>query len=203
MLLWLTAMLPGARPPSCDQFTESCKSASSGQMAFLISSFLLMSIGAGGIRPCSMAFGADQLISKKDGQISERLLESFFGWYYASASLAVVLAFTVIVYIQDHLGWKVGFGIPAILMFISALSFFLASSIYIKEKANKSLFIGIAQAASAAYKNRKLPLPPRNTHVLYHHKDSETVVPTDKLRYISKFFIYTVETLCGCTIYCP
>ncbi|KAH7547259.1 protein NRT1/ PTR FAMILY 1.1 [Ziziphus jujuba] len=193
VLLWLTAMIPGARPPSCDQFTESCKSATFGQMAFLISAFMLMSVGAGGVRPCSMAFGADQLINKKEGQNSERLMESFFSWYYAAASVAVVIAFTGIVYIQDHLGWKIGFGIPAILMFISALSFFLASSIYVKEKANRSLFTGIAQAASAAYKNRKLPLPPRNAHVLYHHKDSETVAPTDKLRFLNK----------GCTIRNP
>lgn len=34
----------------------------------------------------------------------------------ASAALAVLIAFTGIVYIQDHLGWKFGFTVPAILM---------------------------------------------------------------------------------------
>lgn len=82
-----------------------------------------MSIGAGGVRPCSLAFGADQ-IDNKDNPMNKRMLERFFGWYYASAAIAIVLAFTGIVYIQDHLGWKVGFGIPALLMFLSAALFF-------------------------------------------------------------------------------
>lgn len=178
-------MVPGSRPPPCDQFTEKhCKSPTSSQMAFLLSAFFLMSIGAGGVRSCSLAFGADQF-RRKDKKNNENLLEKFFGWYYAAASAAVVVAFTAIVYIQDNIGWKVGFGVPAILMLISALSFLVASSIYVKAKPNNSMFTGMARAAVAAYKNRKLPLPPRNSHVLYHNKDSETVAPTDKLRYIS------------------
>lgn len=178
-------MVPGSKPPPCDQFTEkNCESPTSSQMAFLLSALFLMSIGAGGVRSCSMAFGADQFW-RKDNVNNESLLEKFFGWYYAAASVAVVVAFTGIVYIQDNIGWKVGFGVPAILMVISTLSFLIASSIYVKAKPNKSMFTGIARAAVAAYKNRKLPLPSQNSHVMHYNKDSETVAPTDKLRCIS------------------
>ncbi|KAF3450726.1 hypothetical protein FNV43_RR06815 [Rhamnella rubrinervis] len=186
LLLWLTAMVPGSKPPPCDQFTEkNCKSPTSSQMAFLLCAFFLMSIGAGGVRSCSLAFGADQF-RRKGNVNNDSLLEKFFGWYYAAASVAVVIAFTVIVYIQDNIGWKVGFGVPAIIMLISALSFLIASSLYVKAKPNKSMFTGIAQAAVAAYKNRKLPLPSQSSHVVYHNKDSETAAPTDKLRFLNK-----------------
>ncbi|KAF4389987.1 hypothetical protein F8388_002929 [Cannabis sativa] len=62
VVLLLTAVIPHARPPYCDiKHGEKCVAANLGQRLLLYTSFVLMSIGAGGIRPCSMAFGADQL----------------------------------------------------------------------------------------------------------------------------------------------
>lgn len=187
ILLWLTAMIPEARPGPCDPRTpQLCKSASSFQHFLLYASFGLISIGAGGIRPCSLAFGADQL-DKRDNPKNERVLERFFNWYYASASLSVVIALTGIVYIQDHAGWKVGFGVPAILMFLSASLFLLASSLYIKQTVRMSLFTSFLQVIRVSYKNRKLALPPHDSDGWYHHqKDSIHYVPTDKLRFLNK-----------------
>ncbi|WJX42800.1 hypothetical protein P8452_29989 [Trifolium repens] len=185
VLLWLTAMIPQARPPPCNSATERCKSATTVQLAILISSLALMSIGNGGLQ-CSMAFGADQ-VNRKDNPNNQRALEIFFNWYYASSAISVIIAFTGIVYIQDHLGWKLGFGVPAALMFFSTFFFFLASPLYVKNKANSSLFTGFVRVIVAAFKNRKLRLPPKNSVGMYHHiKDSEFVVPTDKLRFLNK-----------------
>ncbi|OVA08596.1 Proton-dependent oligopeptide transporter family [Macleaya cordata] len=187
ILLWLTTMFPQAKPPHCDPSSKNCKSASPAQLTLLFSSFILMSIGAGGVRPCSLAFGADQLHKKDNQKSNERLLQSFFNWYYASAATSVLISLTVIVYIQDHLGWKVGFGIPAILMFLSAASFLLASSHYVKENANKSLFSGFAQVIVASFKNKHFALPPKVAEGCYHHnKDSKLIVPTQKLRFLNK-----------------
>ncbi|KAI3455452.1 hypothetical protein Pfo_012115 [Paulownia fortunei] len=183
--LWLTAMISRARPPPCDQFTQHCKLASPAQYSLLLSSFGLMSIGAGGIRPCSLAFGADQLDSR-DNLNNDRVLESYFGWYYASAAVSVVIALTGIVYIQDHIGWKVGFGVPAILMFFSAMLFFLVSSLYIKQNASKSLFTGFLQVIVVAYKNRGLAFPPHNSNGYHREKGSVYTSPTDKLRFLNK-----------------
>ncbi|XP_062089188.1 protein NRT1/ PTR FAMILY 1.2-like [Humulus lupulus] len=187
VLLWLTAMIPKLKPSRCDIFTQSCKAPTSGQTTFLALSFSLISIGAGGIRPCSLAFGADQ-VDKRDNPKNKRVLESFFSWYYASTAVSVIIALTGIVYIQDKLGWRLGFGVPAILMFLATVLFFLASSLYVKQKASKSLFTGLAQVIVVAYKNRKLPLPNESSDDgLYHHnKDSELVAPSDKLRCLNK-----------------
>ncbi|CAL5436667.1 unnamed protein product [Camellia sinensis] len=157
VVLRLTAMIPQARPPHCNQYKESCKSPSSAPYAILLCSFALMSIGAGGIRPCSIAFEADQ-VDNRAGRQNEnnRVLEKFFSWYYAATAVAVLVAFTVIVYLQDRTGWKIGLGIPAILMFLPALSFFLASPFYIKQKAT---------SISG-----------------YHNKDSSLSEPTNKPR---------------------
>lgn len=141
-----------------------------------------MSVGAGGIRSASLAFGADQL-DNKDNPNNDRVLGSYFGWYYAATSLSVLVALTGIVYIQDHMGWKAGFGVPVILMFLSALLFFLASPLYIKKETTTSLFTGFAQVIVAAYRNRKLSLPPVDSGRYHHTMGSTYTVPTDKLRY--------------------
>ncbi|RZC75648.1 hypothetical protein C5167_051125 [Papaver somniferum] len=190
-LLWFTAVFPQTKPPHCELFSKDCRSSTAAQLSLLFSSFILMSIGAGGIRACSISFGADQL-HKKDNQSYDRLLQNFFNWYYASAGISVVLALTVIVYIQDKFGWKVGFGVPAILMFISAASFIFASSYYIKVNANKSLFSGFAHVIAASVKNKHFVLPPEDEDGCYHHyKDSILTVPTQKLRFLNKACMIT------------
>ncbi|KAK7294213.1 hypothetical protein RJT34_17100 [Clitoria ternatea] len=184
-LLWLTAMIPQARPPHCNPATERCKSATAGQNTMLISSLALMAIGHGGLS-CSLAFGADQ-VNRKDNPNNSRALEIFFSWYYASTAFAIIIAFTVVVYIQDHFGWKLGFGVPAALMFLSIVFFFLASPLYVKNQLQGSLIKGFARVTVVAYKNRKLTLPPKNSAGMYHHrKGSDLLVPTDKLRFLNK-----------------
>lgn len=104
-LLWLTAMIPQARPGPCDSQIQACKIASPSQYFLLFLSFAL--IYAGGIRPCSLAFGADQIDNRENSK-NKRVLESYFGWYYASAALSVVIALTGIVYIQMDVDGKSG-----------------------------------------------------------------------------------------------
>ncbi|WVZ00635.1 hypothetical protein V8G54_026704 [Vigna mungo] len=179
------AMIPQARPPPCSHDSEGCKSATGGQMTMLISALALMSIGKGGLA-CSLAFGADQ-VNRKDNPNNRRVLEKFFSWYYAFAAISIIIGFTVIVYIQDNVGWKVGYGVPAALMLLSTIFFLLASPLYVKNKVKSSLLTGFAQVITVAYKNRKLSLPPTNSPELYHHKkDSDLVVPTDKLSFLNK-----------------
>ncbi|KAM7254447.1 hypothetical protein ACFE04_003827 [Oxalis oulophora] len=179
-------MAPKTKPPPCDFQTQICKSATPGQMIFLLSSFVLMAIGSGGVRPCSLAFGADQLDNKNNPK-NDRILESYFGWYYALSAISVIIALTGIVYIQVHFGWRIGFAVPAILMFFAIILFFLASPIYVKLKASKSLFTGFVQVVVVAFKNRKLSLPPGNSRGFYHHKKgSELIAPTGKLRCLNK-----------------
>ena len=183
LLLFLTTVIPQAKPPPCNPLAHDCQSPTATQYTLLVCAFLLMSIGAGGVRPCSQAFGADQ-IDQRDNPDNRKVLERFFSWYYACGCLAVVLALTVIVYIQVHYGWRIGFGIPVILMFLSALSFFLASPFYVKNEVRRSLLTSLAQVAVAAFRNRKLQLPSRVSDGQYHHKkDSDATIPSNKLRY--------------------
>ncbi|KAJ6856581.1 hypothetical protein NC651_038279 [Populus alba x Populus x berolinensis] len=187
VLLWLTTIIPGATVPSCAQFSSRCSNdATTPQLLFLYFCLGLMSIGAGGIRSCSLAFGADQL-SKRDSLKHAGILESFFSWYYVTSSASVFISMTCIVYIQDAMGWKVGFGVPVVLMILSTLSFFLASPIYVKPKAKASWLIGFARVLVASFRKRRIELSSLDTDELYHQrKGSALVVPSERIRFLNK-----------------
>lgn len=51
--------------------------------------------------------------------------------------LAVLLALTVLVYIQENVGWGWGFGIPTIAMFMSVLAFVVGYPLYVKLKSGR------------------------------------------------------------------
>uniref|UniRef100_A0ACD5W0D5 Uncharacterized protein n=1 Tax=Avena sativa TaxID=4498 RepID=A0ACD5W0D5_AVESA len=188
VFLWLSAMISGARPPPCGVglAPEQCTAPGPRHLAWLIAGFTFLSIGAGGIRPCSMAFGADQF-SRHPKEQRSRILQAYFNAYYASIGVAFTVAVTVIVYVQDNVGWKAGFAVPMGLMMLSAVSFLLGSRLYIKEKGSKQMFSGIGAALMAAMKNHKARLPVKTEDGVYHHlKGCKLTVPTDKLRFLNK-----------------
>ncbi|KAK1289699.1 putative peptide transporter [Acorus calamus] len=121
---------------------------------------------------------------KTDDPKRERLLQSFFNWYYASVGLSIMVAVTVVVYMQDSLGWKVGFGVPTLLMLVSAVLFLLGSSLYVKVGPNRKYKFTVI---AASIKNRRLAFPPNDVDGWYHHKkDSNIVAPSKKLRFLNK-----------------
>ncbi|KAH7574248.1 hypothetical protein JRO89_XS03G0271000 [Xanthoceras sorbifolium] len=174
ILLWLTTIFEGGKPTTI-------------QYMLLYASVGLMSIGAGGIRASSIAFGADQLIKKGDNLKNAGVLQSYFGWYNVACAVSYIVSVSCIVYIQDQFGWTVGFGVPVVLMLLSAVSFFLASPIYVKEKPNSNLLIGLAQVVVASYKNRHISLSSEATYEMYHRrKESTVLMPSEKLRFLNK-----------------
>ncbi|KAJ4839895.1 hypothetical protein Tsubulata_003203, partial [Turnera subulata] len=161
IVLWITAILPGARPPHCIHATESmqnCVSPKPKQYLLLFLAFVLMAIGAGAIRPCSMAFGADQ-INHPSNPKNDRIVQSFFNWYYASVGISIMISVLAIVAIQDAAGWVVGFGIPVGFMLLSAILYFMGSSLYVKVQADKSMLTSFAQVIAAAWKKKNLVFP--------------------------------------------
>ncbi|KAE8674113.1 Detected protein of unknown function [Hibiscus syriacus] len=176
--------MPETRPPPCDTPTyKNCKCATLGQMLILVCALFFKSIGAGGIRPCLMPFGADQLSNK-----SQNSLESYVSWYCAAASLGGSLGLTVAVYIIEMYGWTIGYGVCTFIMFLAAVVFYNASPLYVKPKASTSLFTGFVQVLVVSYKNRKLPIPAENSGYL-HGANSKITVQNEKLKFLNKVSI--------------
>ncbi|PUZ54666.1 hypothetical protein GQ55_5G150200 [Panicum hallii var. hallii] len=185
VFLWLSATIPGARPPPCND-GEQCAPPGARHLAWLLSGFAFLSLGAGGVRPCSMAFGADQF-SRHPKEQRSRILQAYFNAYYASIGVAFTIAVTAIVYLQDNVGWSVGFAVSMGLMLLSTVSFLLGSGLYINEKGKRQMFSGIGAAVGAAIRNHRARLPAKTGDGVYHHlKDSKLTIPTDQLRFLNK-----------------
>ncbi|KDP21241.1 hypothetical protein JCGZ_21712 [Jatropha curcas] len=152
----LTAWLPYLHPPKCQQ-DINCESPTAAQLGVLFMGLGLLTIGTGGIRPCSIPFGVDQFDPTTEEGIKG--INSFYNWYYTTFTVVIMITSTVVVYIQDSVSWVLGFGIPTLLMIGSLALFFLGQRIYVYVKPEGSIFSSIFQVFVAAYRKRGLQLP--------------------------------------------
>ena len=156
LVISLTAAIPSLHPPECGK-ASTCVGATAWQMAILLTGFGLVVIGAGGIRPCNLAFGADQF--NPETQSGKRGIDSFFNWYFFTLTFAQMVSLTAVVYVQSKVSWAIGLGIPAILMFLSCVVFFVGTNIYVKVKPTGSPITSVSQVIVAAVKKRRLKRP--------------------------------------------
>ncbi|KAF8389779.1 hypothetical protein HHK36_024298 [Tetracentron sinense] len=184
--LTLSAVLPGLRPPPC-KGTQVCQEADSRQLAILYASLLLTAIGSGGIRPCVVAFGADQFDETDPKQKTKTW--NFFNWYYFCMGVSILLAVTVIVYIQDNIGWGWGLGIPSIAMFLSIISFVIAYPLYRNLDPSGSPFTRLLQVIVAAFRKRKLSKVSDPT-LLYQNEELDASISTTGKLLHSKQLIF-------------
>ncbi|KAF5754809.1 putative proton-dependent oligopeptide transporter family, major facilitator superfamily [Helianthus annuus] len=157
VIMTLIVALPKLLPPSCahqQALLNQCQGPTSRQFGLLVLALGFLSIGAGGIRPCSMPFGVDQFDPTTDE--GRKGISSFFNWYYTTLTVIMLIAVTLVVYIQDSVSWVLGFSISTMLMACSIVLFFVGTKMYIYVKPEGSIFSGIAQTLIAAYKKRNL-----------------------------------------------
>lgn len=78
-LLTISAIIPTLRPPPC-KGEEVCVVADTAQLTILYVALLLGALGSGGIRPCVVAFGADQFDESDPNQTTKTW--NYFNWYF-------------------------------------------------------------------------------------------------------------------------
>lgn len=180
----LTAGIHQLRPLSCKE-RPNCQWPHPWQLGILFAGLGLLSIGAGGIRPCNIAFGADQFdTNTKKGRAQ---LESFFNWWYFTFTIALIGALTCVVYIQTNVSWTLGFAIPTICLAFSTLIFLFGRHTYIYKKPQGSIFSDLAKVVSAAFRKRKLNASGRT---LYDPApidlENAPLVQTDRFKFLDK-----------------
>ncbi|KAK8473373.1 hypothetical protein PHAVU_001G118900 [Phaseolus vulgaris] len=192
----VSAILPHFRPPPCPT-QVNCQEATSSQLWILYISLLLTSVGSGGIRPCVVPFSADQFDMTKTGVASRKW--NLFNWYFFSMGLASLSALTIVVYIQDNMGWGWGLGIPSIAMLISIIAFVLGSPLYKTVKPEGSPLVRLAQVIAAAVKKRNKALP-EDPKLLYHNWELDAPIAlegmllhSDQYKWLDKAAIVTEE----------
>lgn len=193
LILTVSAIVPQLRPQPHEEATAY-------QLGIFYVSLLLTAIGAGGIRSCVVAFGAEQFEEGVGGS-GERKSKTwtFFNWYYFCMGASILLAVTVVVYIQDNVGWGVGLGIPTIAMAISVLSFVAGYKMYRMMNPNKSPFTRLAQVVVAAVRKRNVPVIDGGRD-LYENDELDRdisvfgkLLHTDQLKFLDKAAVVTSE----------
>ncbi|CAL5094930.1 unnamed protein product [Urochloa decumbens] len=190
--LVVSALLPSLRPPPCSPPSTPCRRAFGWQLGVLYLSLLCTSLGSGGLRPCVVMFGTDQFDQEtptlpeqqeKQGgaaDAAEAVAERkrrYFNLYFFTMGVAALLAVTVVVYIQDNVGWGWGFGIPAVAMLVSIVVFVIGYPLYVRLKPGGSPFTRLAQVAAAAFRKRNVAAP-EDAGMLYQDKELDALIST-------------------------
>ncbi|KAL2515955.1 Protein NRT1/PTR FAMILY 2.11 [Forsythia ovata] len=188
LAITLTAAFKNLHPPHCGATDSKCVGPDAGQMAFLWLGFVLMIVGAGGIRPCNLAFGADQF--NPNTESGKKGVNSFFNWYFFTITFAQMVSVTLVVYVQTDVSWSIGLGIPSIFMFLSCILFFMGTKIYVKVKPEGSPFTSILQVLVVAFKKRKLKFTQQPWLSFFNYTPKKSInskLPhTEQFRFLDK-----------------
>ncbi|POO01556.1 Proton-dependent oligopeptide transporter [Trema orientale] len=185
VLFALTATLDSLRPPPCEDGGSSlCKSPSKLQLAVLYTGIAVASIGIGGSRSTIATMGANQFDKYKDQ-------ETFFNWYFFTMYTSAVTSATVIVYVEDNVSWRLGFGLCTALSLIGVLIFVSGKRFYRQGKPQGSPFMGLAGVAVACIKKRKLSSSSRTEDYYHGHDDHDSATrvdtqPTKTFRFLNR-----------------
>lgn len=192
VLLTLTVSVKGLKP-SCHHDDVCHPTGLQAAVPFV--ALYLIALGTGGIKPCVSPFGADQFDDWDESEKKSK--SSFFNWFYFSINIGALVASSVLVWVQTRYGWGLGFGIPAVVMAIAVVSFFLGSPLYRHQKPGGSPITRIAQVLVASCRKYREQVP-ADKSLLYEVEDNESVIQgsrklehTEKLTFLDKAAIET------------
>ncbi|GKV01366.1 hypothetical protein SLEP1_g13922 [Rubroshorea leprosula] len=162
-----------------------CPSATAAQYAVFFLGLYLIALGTGGIKPCVSSFGADQF---DDTDPKERVKKgSFFNWFYFSINIGSLISSSVLVWIQDNVGWGLGFGIPALFMGIAIASFFSGTKLYRFQRPGGSPITRMCQVLVASFHKRNLEVPTNSTLLYETHDKHSAIEGSRKLEHTEEF----------------
>ncbi|XP_020207189.1 protein NRT1/ PTR FAMILY 5.7 isoform X2 [Cajanus cajan] len=145
-----------------------------------------ISLGSGGYKPCLESFGADQF---DDDNLKERKKKmSFFNWWNFALCFALLLGATVVVYIQDFVGWGAAGLTLTIFMALTIIAFYVGKSFYRYRRADGNPLTPFLQVLIAAMRKRNLPCPsnPALLHEVPEKSQGRLLTHTNGLRFLDK-----------------
>ncbi|GMY06331.1 protein NRT1/ PTR FAMILY 5.2-like [Fagus crenata] len=192
-LLTLAVSLPALRPPSCGHEVkeEDCnKPASSLQVGIFFFALYIIAVGTGGTKPNISTMGADQFDDFEPKERTHKL--SFFNWWMFSIFFGTLFSNTFLIYIQDNVGWAVGYGLPTIGLLFSVLVFLVGSPFYRHKAPLGSPFTRITKVLVAVIRKWKVTVPndPKELYELssedYAKNGKFRIEYTPSLRFLDK-----------------
>ncbi|RCV43700.1 hypothetical protein SETIT_9G314800v2 [Setaria italica] len=181
--VYIIAMLVLIASASLPVFSASSYHDVRSAVAYL--GLYLLAISNGGLKPCVSTFGADQFDINDRAELSQK--GSFFNWYFFLTTTSCLLSGTVIVWLEDNVGWAVGYVVPAVLMLFFFVVFIAGSRIYRFRGMEASPLTSIFQVVVAAVRKWHLQLPD-DSSLLYELTSSpSTAEASQKNKHSNRF----------------
>jgi peptide/histidine transporter 3/4 len=184
VLLTLTVALPALKPPACPTQTN-CRNASAASVKLFFFALYLVAIAIGGIKPCVSTLGADQF--DEEDKRERPMKQSFFNYWWVAVTGGAVVALTALVYIQDHVGFGWGYGIPTVGMVFSAVLFLAGRRRYRYKLPQGSPLTQVAQVLVAAARKFRVAVP-ANAALLHetYHPEKRNILHSNKFKFLDK-----------------
>ncbi|XP_019180093.1 PREDICTED: protein NRT1/ PTR FAMILY 5.2-like [Ipomoea nil] len=199
-LLTLAVSVPALKPPPCANANGAhCPEASTLQLSVFFGALYILAVGNGGTKPNIPTIAADQFDVHDPKEKSQKL--SFFNWWLFSVFLGTFFANTIVVYIQDNVGWAVGYGLPTVGLAVSLVIFSSGTPFYRHKKAlGISPITKMARVIVAAFKKWNVPIPSDLNDFyelhpdVYIKKGQYMIKSTPSLRFLNKACVQTGAT---------
>ncbi|KAK6914128.1 Proton-dependent oligopeptide transporter family, partial [Dillenia turbinata] len=207
-VLTLAVSVSALKPPPCSHTNGAdCEKASTLQLAVFFGALYTLPIGTGGTRPNISTIGADQFDEFDPKEKAHKL--SFFNWWMFCTFFGTLFANTLLVYIQDNMGWTLGYGLPTVGLAISITIFLSGTSFYRHKVPSGSPFTRMARVIVASFGKWNVPVPsdPKELYELdlevYTKAGKYRIHSTPTLRLLNKACVKTGSTspwmLCSVT----
>ncbi|CAL9029475.1 unnamed protein product [Prunus brigantina] len=206
-ILTISTTVPSLRPPKCTSDTGTpCIPASGKQLMVLYMALYLTALGTGGLKSSVSGFGSDQF-DESDKQ-ERRQMTNFFNWFFFFISIGSLAAVTVLVYIQDNLGRRWGYGICACAIVLGLIVFLSGTRRYRFKKLVGSPLTQISGVFVAAWRKRNMELP-SDMSFLYNvddiddglkKKKKQKLPHSKQFRFLDKAAIKDPKTASGTTM---
>ncbi|XP_020597422.1 protein NRT1/ PTR FAMILY 5.7-like [Phalaenopsis equestris] len=177
-LLTMSQLVPGLKPNTSLKLHTT----------IFFTAMYLISIGTGGHKPSLESFGADQF--DDDHPTERRLKLSFFNWWNLGLCSGLLLGVTVIVYLEDTLGYGLATIILTFIMLLNLLIFLLGRPFYRFRIPQGSPLTPLFHTFAAAVANRHLSLPSTADQLYEIQNSNRFLRHTDKFRFLDKAAIF-------------
>ncbi|CAM0884186.1 unnamed protein product [Alopecurus aequalis] len=168
------------------------------QSAVFYAGLYLVAVGSG-LSPVMVSFGADQFGDDESERVRQ---SSFFSWFYFTLNVGSLVGGTVLVWVQTAHGWRLGYGIPALLSVLAVALFLAGTGAYGRHQPpGGSPPTRIAQVVVAA--SRKCGVVTPDDAALLHEYDgddgmsaiqgSRRLAHTDQFRFLDKAAVETAS----------
>ncbi|KAK4429946.1 protein NRT1/ PTR FAMILY 4.6 [Sesamum alatum] len=157
VILTVQAQSGSLKPPKCGNARPDipCQQVHGAKAALLFLGLYLVALGVGGIKGSLPAHGAEQFDESTPQGRKQR--STFFNYFVFALSCGALIAVTLVVWIEDNMGWKWGFGVSTLTILLSVPIFLGGSTFYRNKVPRGSPLTTIYKVLIASLLNTCMP----------------------------------------------